>query len=551
MDREERSEKRIRGGKEKKRSQQIQNTEVPQERHLGDMENNPVMDEFALLAIQRNMRHELRDHMVKLTKGRTEGRVNLEIKEDALTNILDQLRGKKTWSHEKELMEKQICALKKQFNTRTKTDTKDLKSQVQMLCKKLSLTLEDIDEKKSQLKLLQKALDDLPTMKTEEVIKYFESLQHRQAESVENIETKPVWVQLEKVKADNTVLQQKVCELDSEACRLKELRSQETQRFKSIIERLQLELYNKNPAEFEAHLNANQLEERLVNERIKVLELQDRLDKKKEAFQNLEKDAKRAIKATQTALKKAEDLLETGRLCWQQEKSSLLEEMERSRALHVAQLDEEKHKNDTLVATLKDLKQQLDSHRSEWREEKASLVQATEDRKKTVQDMQVVETMERSQASQQAQHEEQKEETRKLAAAMKKAEDLLETERFWWQVEKEVEISRALHMAQLEEKKHKNDILVALETERLCSGWMKTTLLEERRKQEEATALLVDQLDKLKHENDTLVAALRNAEQELKTSPIQASEEEEWGETESPTQALLGDLVSKKKKKKK
>ena len=47
-------------------------------------------------------------------------------------------------------------------------------------------------------------------------------------------------------------------------------------------------------------------------------------------------------------LRTAEDLLETERLSWQKEKFSLLKEMEKSRA----QLDEQKHKNDTFVAAL-------------------------------------------------------------------------------------------------------------------------------------------------------------------------------------------------------
>ncbi|XP_030277459.1 uncharacterized protein LOC115584161 isoform X2 [Sparus aurata] len=209
--------------------------------------------------------------------------------------------------------------------------------------------------------------------------------------------------------------------------------------------------------------------------------------------------------------------------------------MEESRALHVAQLDEKKHKNDTLVAALNHLKQQLDSHHSGWQEEKTSLIQATEDYKRTLQDMQlqVMEAVERSQASQQAQYEEHEEETRKITTALKKAEDLLGTECLCWQQEK-------------------------------------SSLLEERRKQEEATALLADQLDEQKHENDTLVAALRNAEQELqghqiewqelKTSLVQPSEdlkktledkEEKWGETESSMKARLEYIISKKKKKKK
>ena len=570
MHRREREERReYLKERRRKRIPRIQNTEVPQERHFGVMENNPVMDEFDLLALQRNMRSELRDGRVKLTQAVTEGRVNLEIKGDAVTNILDQLRGKKTWSHEKELMEKEICALKDQLskghsNIHTKTETKEMKSQIQMLCKKLSLTLEELDAQKSHSKLLEDRIHKMQehsTMKMEEEARYVESLQVKGSETLKKAnddleeqicKTKDVQIKLEEVEAENEGLKNQVEAMDLEVRAVKQLQTLAEHSSKTTIQSLEVQLYEKDMAVFEARMKAEHLEADLVFEKAQVQKLQERLGEKAEALRKQKEDAKKAAERTQTyhrlqtdehkaetrkvafALKKAEDLLETERLCWQQEKSSLLEEMEKSRALHMAQLDEKKHNNDNLVAALKNLKQQLDNHRSEWQEEKKSLIQATEDYKKTLQDMQlqVMEAVERSQASQQAQHEEHEEETRKIATALKKAEDLLETECFCWQQEK-------------------------------------SSLLEERRKQEEATALLADQLDEQKHENDSLVAALRSAEQELqghqikwqelKTSLVQTSEdlkktlhdkEKEWGERESSIKAQLEDLLSKKKKKK-
>ena len=200
-----------------------------------------------------------------------------------------------------------------------------------------------------------------------------------------------------------------------------------------------------------------------------------------------------------SALKKAEDLLESERLRWQQKKSSLLEEMEKSRVLCVAQLDEQKHKSDNLVAALRS----VNSHRLGWRQEKTSLIQAIEDLKKTLQL-----EKEDAQASHQAQLEEHRVETRKITSVLKKAENLLETERLCWQQEK-------------------------------------SSLLEETEKSRA-------QLDEQKHKNNTLVAALSNVEQELqghqeewqksKTSLIQTTEdlrktlqekEQKWEEKES------------------
>ena len=127
----------------------------------------------------------------------------------------------------------------------------------------------------------------------------------------------------------------------------------------------------------------------------------------------------------------------------------LLEETEKSRA----QLDEQKHENSTLLAALRNVEQKLESYQLEWQEEKTSLIQATEGFKKSMQDMQqeAKEALERSQASHQAHLEEQKEETRKIASALNKVEDLLETERLSWQGEKSSlleEMTSLLHVTE-------------------------------------------------------------------------------------------------------
>lgn len=62
---------------------------------------------------------------------------------------------------------------------------------------------------------------------------------------------------------------------------------------------------------------------------------------------------------TASIQKKAEDHIESDHLQWQQEKTSLLEEMEKSRASCLAQLDEQRHENSKVMVALEDAEQQL------------------------------------------------------------------------------------------------------------------------------------------------------------------------------------------------
>ncbi|TDG98457.1 hypothetical protein EPR50_G00218870 [Perca flavescens] len=82
--------------------------------------------------------------------------------------------------------------------------------------------------------------------------------------------------------------------------------------------------------------------------------------------------------------KKFEHQLES--VLWQQEKSSLLEEREKTRASYVAQIEEQSSVSDALLADLKKAEQQLESHLNQWKEDKLSLLQATESLKLTQQE---------------------------------------------------------------------------------------------------------------------------------------------------------------------
>ena len=245
---------------------------------------------------------------------------------------------------------------------------------------------------------------------------------------------------------------------------LENLKSDELKDLKSEVQTVSetSTLLTMEGALLEAHAKAKQLEADLESERAEVRKLREKLaETEREAKNTLEstqashqlqtEKLKEETRKIAAALTETEDLLETERFCRQQENIFHLEEKEKAKALHELQLDEEKCNIDTLADALMSLTQKFEDCQYEWYVEKSSLVQTTEDLKKTVQDMQqeAKEAMERSQASHQA--------------ALKEAEDLLETERLSWQQEKisllEIEKYRAHFEDQLEEQDHENKTL--------------------------------------------------------------------------------------------
>ena len=330
------------------------------------MENNTEREEFDLLSRQRQMRCELRDSKVKLTQVGSEGRVQLEIQEEALTYILNQLREKKELSSERQLMEKEICGLKAQLDKSnghcSKTETEKLKSQIHVLCKKLSLTLDELEVQTSLSKTLK---GELQKMRDDEILKLKEVRDLESQLETERLswqqEKSSLLEEMEKSRALNVAqLDERKLKNDSLVAALESINSQRVE-------------WQEEKASF---IQATE-------------DLRKTLQQEKEAVERsqashqaqLEEHRVETSKIT-SALRTPEDLLETERLSWQQEKSSLLEEMENSRALNVAQLNEQKHMNDNLVAALKS----MNSHRVEWRQEKTSLTQATEDLKKALQE---------------------------------------------------------------------------------------------------------------------------------------------------------------------
>ena len=139
-----------------------------------------------------------------------------------------------------------------------------------------------------------------------------------------------------------------------------------------------------------------ELESYLVMETARAHELKEKLSEMEEALRKQD-EGKTILERSQASLRaqlemqdkdskdlvcalemKCEHQLESERVLWQQEKSSLLEERERTRASCVAQSDQQSFGSDCLLAALRKAEQQLESQLQEWKEDKSSLLQATE-----------------------------------------------------------------------------------------------------------------------------------------------------------------------------
>ena len=140
--------------------------------------------------------------------------------------------------------------------------------------------------------------------------------------------------------------------------------------------RLQLRTLSEPPwttqADLEQQTSESKAEQQdLVFEKAQAQKLQKKLRMMEEALLKQKEEASHQAQREQyesetrkmaSALKKAKSLLETERLRLQQEKSSLLPDMEKSKAPYVAQLDWQKLENITLVVALKQAEQPLENH---------------------------------------------------------------------------------------------------------------------------------------------------------------------------------------------
>ena len=362
-------------------------------------------------------------------------------------------------------------------------------------------------------------------------------------------------VQLDEQKGENKTLSAALMKMEKEfECRQAEWQEEKS----SLIQKMQQEA---NEAEERSQaLHQVQLEEhREATKKMAAAlkETEDLLKSERLCWEintkTLQDDHIEDTQQIMFDLRRTKQLLENERNFWQTEKSSLLEAMEKSKALHEVQLNEQKCKTKTLAAALMNCEQELVNGQVEWREEKRTIIQRMQ--------REAAEAEQRSKA----QLEEHREETKKMAAAVKKAEDLLQTERLNWQ-----QNTMTLLDEHTEEMRQIGSDLkrakLRLEAERNFWQKEKVSLLAIVK----SAAVCEVQLDEQSHQSKTFAAALKRVEQKLesnqmewqeeKISLIQAREdlkrtlqekEQEWEETESAMKSQLEDLMKKKTKKRK
>ncbi|XP_054481060.1 golgin subfamily A member 6-like protein 22 [Anoplopoma fimbria] len=257
-------------------------------------------------------------------------------------------------------------------------------------------------------------------------------------------------------------------------------------------------------------------------------------------------EAQAETRKTAEALKEAKDLLETERLHSQQ-KTTTQEEMETSRASCLAELDEHKKDISKLKAALEKAEQELKTGTLQWEEEKSSLIAQLEtdwdnnnDQLKTIASLQTQEeeakqTLERFQSAHQAQLEEQRAENSKILEDLKKTEDLLKTEHLRFQEQStltaQLETSQSNYLAQLEMQDKDSKNLMAtlqkkseeqLESERLLWQQEKASLLKDTLRKKASSGV---QLEHQKKKNNNLLAAVMKTEQQLKSRSIEWQQE--------------------------
>ncbi|XP_029380037.1 trichohyalin-like [Echeneis naucrates] len=437
----------------------------------------PTMD-FYLSSLEEEVRSELQDDEVRLAQSKTPGVVLLRMQENSLTNFLEMLQENKdgnlnnNWSHEKKQMESDIRRLKalldeaqakavpspkaqtealqadltktKKILNRFKMDLEHQTSENWNLQLKLKTVQKEKDALQQEVETVKKEKDalqqEVETVKEEkdalqqevETVKKEKDALQQEVETVQKekdtlqqeVETvkkekDALQQEVETVQKENGALQQEVEAKKAEVQIVKQLRNmadKELEKITSYLENQLLEQYSTTKA----------LDKELKFEVRKTDNLRAVLRKEKEEAKTaLEQcqvshkvqlaEAAAETSSVRAALNKAEDQLETERLhflqqktsleeennllktvlsikeeelqshChqWQQEKTSLLEEMDISKASYTAQLQQ---KNDEIAAFLNDLNLQLEKARLEWEEEKSSLVQAKDDVMRTLQE---------------------------------------------------------------------------------------------------------------------------------------------------------------------
>ncbi|KAI9544555.1 hypothetical protein NQZ68_001428 [Dissostichus eleginoides] len=281
-------------------------------------EEDPPIN-FFLSSLEEQIRVELHDSNARLTPSKSEGRVHLEIQEDLLANLLDRLQERREddkCSPKQEGMQKEICSLQAHF-TESVSEVEYLKSQLIKIRPKLKKAHEDLVQQTATNKVQQMALE---RMKAEKdalqselrairpmlgVAKTHVELELESYLELERGENRKITTALK--KAEDLLATERL-QFKQEITDLQDLKNQT-----SLNKDKQLTLEH-----MKADNEALQSELRAIRPMLGVAKTHVELEL--ESYLELERGETRKIT---TALKKAEDLLATERLQFKQEITDL------------------------------------------------------------------------------------------------------------------------------------------------------------------------------------------------------------------------------------
>ncbi|KAL3055301.1 hypothetical protein OYC64_018064 [Pagothenia borchgrevinki] len=355
-------------------------------------EEDPPIN-FFLSSLEEQIRVELHDSKARLTPSKSEGRVHLEIQEDLLANLLDHLQERREddkCSPKQEGMQKEICSLQAHF-TESVSEVEYLKSQLIKVRPMLRKAQEDLVQQTATNKVQQMALERMKAEK-DALQSELRAIRPMLGVAKTHVELElESYLELERAKTRKITTALKKAE---------DLLATERLQFKQEITDLQ-DL---------KHQTSTNKEQQMALEHIKAEHeaLQSELCAIRPMLvvsnTNLELERAETRKIT-TALKKAEDLLATERLRFQQE-----------------------------IKTLQDVKHQTSTNK----EQQMALEHMKAENQALQSELCVLRPMlcvEKTNVELESHLELERGETRKITTALKKAEDLLATERLQFKQE--------------------------------------------------------------------------------------------------------------------
>ncbi|XP_029380723.1 centrosome-associated protein CEP250-like [Echeneis naucrates] len=341
---------------------------------------------------------------------------NLQLKLKTVQKEKDALQQEvETVKKEKDALQQEVETVKEEKDA-LQQEVETVKKEKDALQQEVETVQKEKDTLQQEVETVQKEKDTLQ-QEVETVKKEKDALQ-QEVETVKE-EKDALQQEVETVQKENGALQQEVEAKKAEVQIVKQLRNmadKELEKITSYLENQLLEQYSTTKAldkelKFEVRKTDNlravlrkekeeaktALEQCQVSHKVQLAEAaaetssvraalnkaEDQLETERLHFLQQKTSLEEENNLLKTVLSKKEEELQSHCHQWQQEKTSLLEEMDISKASYTAQLQQ---KNDEIAAFLNDLNLQLEKARLEWEEEKSSLVQAKDDVMRTLQE---------------------------------------------------------------------------------------------------------------------------------------------------------------------